>query len=103
MDGSIFLPLVQSPQLPAFVLGIAVPWVYRALAEGGASIPDKAKVWFNLFLSATVAFAPILVSWYIQGIPTAEVFFSSITAAFVASELSYRQFLKSPAIHVEQE
>lgn len=91
---AFLLALAQNPQLPAFVLGVFVPFVYRFLTEGGVALNPKVKVWLSLSLSAVVALVPIVASWLTEGMPTPEMFFGSITAAFVASELTYRQFLK---------
>lgn len=92
-----WLLLVQNPQLPAFVLGVAVPWVYRTLVEAGLTVPERAKVWLNLALSALVSFLPLVVLWSTQGVPTPEEVFTSIASAMTASELAYRTFLKAPS------
>lgn len=91
----LLLSLVTHPMFASLLLGTAVPFLYRALEEGGLSIPAKAKTWVNLVLSTLVAFIPVVVAWAIQGVPSdPEVVFGAITTAFAVSELSYRRWFK---------
>jgi len=91
---SAILGLIQNPQLPAFVLGAFVPFVYRELQEGGLTVPSKVKVWLNIGLSFVVSLVPLIASWVSSGLPDAETVFASLTAAFLASEIAYRTYLK---------
>src|SRR5262245_4116410 len=94
---AFLLELAANPQIPSFVLGMFVPRLYDFLKDEGKTPSDGEKTAFNVVLCIAVSLLPIYADWALHGMPTPAAFLSSLSAAFLASEGSYKLYFKQRA------